>query len=139
MFLCVFMLTACVKHAPAPVDNTSLEAYFNAWQGTRYQLGGSTHQGLDCSAFVKNTYREVYRLELPRATKQQAKMGVSVRKSNLQRGDLVFFKTGWRLRHVGIYTKNGRFIHASTRRGVIESSLNERYWDKHYWKARRIY
>ena len=139
VFALMSVLAACVNHPPAPVNNASLETYFDTWQGTPYRLGGSSHQGLDCSAFVKNTYREVYRLELPRATRQQAKMGVRVRKANLQRGDLVFFKTGWRLRHVGIYTENGKFIHASTRRGVIESSLNEGYWDKHYWKARRIY
>lgn len=137
--LMVFMV-ACAGHSPPPAsDDAALAHYFDAWRGTPYRLGGQSHRGLDCSAFVKNTYREVYRLELPRETREQAKMGRRIRKANLQRGDLVFFKTGWWLRHVGIYTGNGKFIHASTSRGVMESGLNERYWKKHYWKARRIY
>ncbi len=138
--MCVSTMTACVSHAPPePAANMTLELFFEAWQGTPYRLGGQSRRGLDCSAFTKNAYRQVYRLELPRETTEQAKMGVRVRKANLRKGDLVFFKTGWFQRHVGIYTEKGKFIHASTRHGVIKSNLNDPYWEKHYWKARRIY
>ena len=140
MLASVGMISACVSYAPpVPATDMTLERYFADWQGTPYRLGGQSRRGLDCSAFTKNAYRQIYRLELPRETDQQAKMGVRVRKANLRKGDLVFFKTSWFQRHVGIYTGNGEFIHASTRKGVIKSSLKEKYWKKAYWKARRIY
>lgn len=140
IFVLISGLTACANHQPpSATDTSALQRYFNTWQGTPYRVGGQSSRGLDCSAFVQNAYREVYQLQLPRDTGEQAKMGNRIRRANLQRGDLVFFKTGWFQRHVGIYTGNNKFIHASTRRGVMESGLNEPYWKKHFWKARRIY
>ena len=65
-------------------------------------------------------------------------MGKRIRRSQLRAGDLVFFKTGWAKRHVGIYSGSGRFIHASTSKGVISSQLDSDYWRKHFWQARRV-
>jgi cell wall-associated NlpC family hydrolase len=56
----------------------------------------------------------------------------------LQTADLVFFKTGWKTRHVGIYIGEGQFLHASTSRGVMISSLDNPYWQRHYWTSRRV-
>jgi cell wall-associated NlpC family hydrolase len=53
-------------------------------------------------------------------------------------GDLIFFKTGFNSRHVGIYLKDGKFLHASTKRGVTVSKLNNIYYSKHFWKIRRV-
>ncbi|WP_301098947.1 NlpC/P60 family protein [Otariodibacter sp.] len=110
------------------------------WKGTRYVLGGTTKNGVDCSAFVQLTFRQLFGLNLPRMTKDQAKEGNKVSKSNLRPGDLVFFKTGRGPNgyHVGIYAQNGKFLHASTKGGVIYSDLNSPYWSKTYWQARRV-
>ena len=115
-----------------------LEDFYRYWQGAQYQYGGSSRSGVDCSALVATAYQDVFNKNLPRTTDAQAKVGKRVRKSKLQAGDLVFFKTGWRSRHVGIYLEDGIFMHSSTSSGVIKSSLNSKYWREHYWKSRRV-
>jgi cell wall-associated NlpC family hydrolase len=115
-----------------------LMAHYRQWHGTPYRLGGNSRRGVDCSAYVQSVYREVYRVELPRSTSDQARVGRRVGRSNLRSGDLVFFKTGWFKYHVGVYVGGERFIHASESRGVIESSLSSTYWSRKYWKARRV-
>ncbi|WP_420849928.1 NlpC/P60 family protein [Otariodibacter oris] len=119
---------------------SSLSEQQEEWKGTRYVLGGTTKNGIDCSAFVQITFRELFGLNLPRMTRDQVKEGSKVAKSDLKPGDLVFFKTGRGPNgyHVGIYAQNGKFLHASTKGGVIYSDLNSPYWSKTYWQARRV-
>ena len=57
---------------------------------------------------------------------------------NLEEGDLVFFKTSVKVRHVGIYIENGKFIHASTKEGVTISRLSDYYWKDKYSHSRRV-
>lgn len=111
---------------------------FSKWQGTPYRLGGNSKHGIDCSAFIKNVFAESFNISLPRTTKYQSEEGYLVYRDELEIGDLVFFKTGWNIRHVGIYMGNNEFIHASTSRGVITSSLDNSYWTSKYWQARRV-
>lgn len=110
------------------------------WAGTRYKLGGNSRQGVDCSGFVQLTFKQRFGIHLPRITREQAKQGKAIAKHQIQTGDLVFFKTGRGPNgyHVGIYVKDDKFLHASTKGGVIYSSLNSPYWQKTYWQARRI-
>ena len=110
------------------------------WAGTPYVLGGSGRKGVDCSGFVQTTFFDRFGIKLPRQTKDQANYGQYIDKSDIQTGDLVFFKTGRGPNgyHVGIYVKEDKFLHASTKGGVIYSSLNSDYWRKAYWQARRI-
>jgi probable lipoprotein NlpC len=115
-----------------------LRAQAERWRGVPYRLGGSSEAGVDCSAFVQITFRSKLGVDLPRTTEELAREGERVDRSELQAGDLVFFKTGFRQRHVGIYMGGKRFLHASTSRGVMTSSLNNVYWKERYWKARRI-
>jgi cell wall-associated NlpC family hydrolase len=115
-----------------------LSRHFEFWKQTPYKLGGTSKRGIDCSGFVQVTYQEIFDKNLPRSTALQVKAGHNVSRNNLKLGDLVFFRTGRRQRHVGIYVGNNRFMHASTSRGVMLSKLNSPYWVKHYWKARRI-
>lgn len=119
---------------------SSLSEHQREWKGTRYRLGGTTKRGVDCSGFTQLTFRDLFGISLPRTTSEQAKVGVKISKSELRTGDLVFFKTGRgpNGKHVGIYVKNGQFLHASTRGGVIYSDLNSPYWSKTYWQARRL-
>lgn len=117
---------------------TLLYAEYNTWKGTPYKLGGTSFSGVDCSAFVQNVYADSLSVTLPRTTKQQIVAGKKVSRSQLKIADLVFFKTSWKVRHVGIYIGDNQFLHASTSKGVIISKLDNVYWEKSYWQARRI-
>ena len=143
------VLAGCSSHrAPPPnprlSDSITVIANLNDqlanWRGTPYRYGGTSRRGLDCSAFVMMTFRDKFDLQLPRETRQQAKIGTEIDKEQLLPGDLVFFKTGSGASglHVGIYDTDDQFIHASTSRGVTRSSLNNVYWRKNFWQARRI-
>ena len=115
-----------------------LNAQHKQWKKAPYKLGGLSKKGIDCSGFVHITYKERFGISLPRTTARQAKMGTKITRQQLRAGDLVFFKTGLKVRHVGIYIENGKFLHASTSKGVMISNINNRYWKKVYWKSMRI-
>ncbi len=119
---------------------SQLQAQLNQWQGTPYRHGGLDRRGVDCSGFVWRTFRDRFDILLPRTTSAQTKLGTAISRPQLKPGDLVFFRTGSGKNglHVGIYHTDDKFIHASTRRGVICSSLKNIYWKKVYWQARRI-
>lgn len=114
-----------------------LYAQFNEWRDVKYHEGGISKKGVDCSGFVQLTYKQKFNKHIPRTTKLMSKNGKSIAVKNLRPGDLVFFKTGWKVRHVGIYVGKGEFIHASTSRGVTKSKLNNPYWSDVYWMSRR--
>nr|WP_304441025.1 NlpC/P60 family protein [Photobacterium sp. J15] len=111
---------------------------YASWKGTPYRLGGSSKQGIDCSAFVQVGYSDVFYFMLPRTTAEQAKLGQWIPLSEAREGDLVFFKTGRKVRHVGIYLGNASFLHASTSRGVMISRLDNPYWRSAFWQVRRV-
>lgn len=111
---------------------------YQDWRGTPYAWGGMSKRGVDCSGFVYLTLRDQFGTYVPRTTAQQVQTGHHIDDDELAAGDLVFFKTGSKVRHVGIYMENGKFLHASTSRGVIISRLDNVYWKEHYWHARRI-
>ena len=108
------------------------------WKGVPYKYGGMSKKGIDCSGFVLETFRTKFNIKLPRNTYRQSRTGEPVLRSDLRAGDLVFFRLGYNLRHVGIYLENDRFAHASTSKGVTLSNLKNAYWSQRYWKARRI-
>ena len=112
--------------------------------GAPYRAGGMTYSGFDCSGFVNTVFAE-NNIKLTRRSADQAKEGVGINIENVEHGDLLFFATagGKRVSHVGIVhtiTNDGeiKFIHASTSKGVIISSLEEAYWDKAFLFARRV-
>ncbi|MDW7773561.1 MAG: NlpC/P60 family protein [Desulfobulbaceae bacterium] len=116
-----------------------LYSHYNEWKSAKYRKGGMSIQGIDCSGFVHLTYRSKFGIDLPRSTDLQVKLGKKVVRSSLQAGDLVFFKTGFFQKHVGIFLENQKFMHVSTRNGVMISSLDEHYWSRKYWMAKRVY
>ena len=115
-----------------------LRAEEERWHGTPYRLGGVSEDGIDCSAFVMNVYQNVFGLPLPRTTIAQVEAGQAVSADALQAGDLIFFRTSRKTRHVGIYLGAGEFAHASTSQGVTTSRLDNTYWRRTYWTSRRI-
>lgn len=119
-------------------QQVELQAVFRRYQGTPYHYGGTSARGFDCSGFIMTAYREAFDQGLPRTTSQMLVYGQPVRREHLQPGDVVFFRIRGKEQHAGIYMGNERFIHASTSRGVIESSLNSAYWRKRYSQGRRF-
>lgn len=86
-------------------------------------------------------YKKVYHIKLQRSTDGQKKESSKVARRNLREGDLVFFssrKSRRKVAHVGIYLKDGKFVHASTSQGVIVSSLNEPYYRTHWISGGRV-
>lgn len=129
-----------LSHAKT-IDQILAEA--ETYIGTPYRYGGTTRNGIDCSAFVLSVFDSSVGLQLPRVAAAQSKEGLSIEKAQLEKGDLVFFSHGRGIAHVGIVynvDENGevKFIHASTSRGVMISSLNDSYWGPRYRFAKRI-
>ncbi|MXP56110.1 bifunctional murein DD-endopeptidase/murein LD-carboxypeptidase [Pantoea sp. Mhis] len=108
------------------------------WKGVHYLLGGTTRNGIDCSAFVQLTFKEKFGLKIPRSTFKQKDVGKRIKRNKLYPGDLVLFKMNNNDRHIGIYLGNNHFLHVSTSNGVMISSLNNNYWKLHYRTARRL-
>lgn len=111
------------------------------WLGTPYRWGNDTPKvGTDCSGFTRRLYAEVFRVPLPRVSRDQFRIGESVSRRDLAPGDLVFFDTadGGRVNHVGVYVGGDRFAHASSSTGVVYADLNSRYYSRAYRGARRI-
>ncbi len=109
--------------------------------GCPYVYGGSSPSGFDCSGFVTYVVNH-FGFSVSRTASGQMDNGVAVSRSQLQPGDLVFFNSGnssKRATHVGIYTGNGQFVHASTSTtGVIVSDLNSSYYSRTYVGACRL-
>lgn len=122
--------------APALIRQALLDEH-KRWVGTPYVLGGESQRGIDCSALVQQVFDEAFAVELPRTTSGQVLEGRRVERDELNPGDLVFFRPPGPYRHVGVYVGKGRFLHASSSQGVILSRLDNVYWNRYYWQARR--
>jgi lipoprotein Spr len=111
--------------------------------GSRYKSGGITDEGFDCSGLMFNIFN-LYNIKLPRSSFEQSKIGAVIEKKNIQKGDLIFFKTNGRnqINHVGmvveIFEDEIKFIHSSTSSGVIISSTKEPYYQKSFAQVNRV-
>ncbi|WP_350286245.1 C40 family peptidase [uncultured Croceitalea sp.] len=135
------------KREPKTDENPIAEEVIESalkFTGVRYRFGGTTKKGMDCSGLVYVALKE-NDIPFPRISHQMANEGKKVRVSEVQKGDLLFFKThkrGKNINHVGLIVEvDGdeiKFIHSTTSRGVIVSSLREGYWNSAFVKATRI-
>lgn len=108
---------------------------------TPYKYGGNSKNGIDCSAFTQTVFNSALDISLERSASQQYHEGEEIHsKDDLEFGDLIFFNTRRRVKpgHVGIYIGDHLFAHASTKFGVIVSSLDDAYYSKRYMGGRRI-
>ena len=136
---------------PIAINTTKASKKVNAvvksalrYTGTRYRFGGSTKKGMDCSGLVYTALLE-NDITFPRVSYHMAEQGKKIGLRQVQKGDLLFFKTAKtrrRVNHVGMVvkvdSKGIQFIHSTSSRGVIVSSLKEGYWNSAFVKATRI-
>ncbi|CAA6816329.1 MAG: Putative secreted protein [uncultured Sulfurovum sp.] len=121
----------------------SIENKAKSFLGVPYVWGATGPSKFDCSGFTQWVYRDVG-INIPRVSRQQARVGQFVSYANLQRGDMVFFdtkkkRTG-RVSHVGIYLGNGDFIHASSAgKSVVIYNFNQKkFYKKRFLWGRRV-
>uniref|UniRef100_UPI00404B9C0A C40 family peptidase n=1 Tax=Flavobacterium sp. TaxID=239 RepID=UPI00404B9C0A len=114
------------------------------FEGTKYKYGGTTSKGMDCSGLVYTSFLN-NEISLPRSSYDMAQYGEKIKNNkDYQVGDLIFFITGngKRINHVGLITEitddDVLFIHSSTQKGVIISSLSEAYYQKTFVQVNRV-
>ena len=111
--------------------------------GVSYRGGGTSKAGMDCSGMVTAVFN-IFGMKLPRSSNEMARVGEKLRKDEIKKGDLVFFRTNGRdtINHVGLVieadSEEIKFIHSSTQKGVIISSTKEPYYQKTFAQANRV-
>lgn len=162
--LLLLWLAGCAAERPKPPawkpvrpSQAALKQALRAYLGTPYRYGGTSPSGVDCSGLVLKVYEEAG-IQLPRTAEKQFQAGEEVSLKELRYGDVLFFnhycqhepsfsfasiitdiftKRNARPCHNGIYIGQGRFIHASPRRGVCVSNLEHETWRRSLIGARR--
>lgn len=112
--------------------------------GAGYHTGGTNpNTGFDCSGLMFSTFRK-FDITLPRSSNDMSKIGRKLDEDEIQKGDLIFFRTNGRsvINHVGMVTEVNdeeiKFIHSSTQKGVIISSTKEPYYGRTFAQCNRI-
>ncbi len=133
--LVAIQFAVCSSMAEAELVETG-ERYL----GTPYQYGGNApEQGFDPSGFVQYVTRQTWDAPLPRTVREQWKQGESVERTELERGDLIFFGVSTTPTHVAIYAGNDTILHVTQSKGVITTKLStSAYWNPRYLGAKRI-
>ncbi|WP_127132589.1 C40 family peptidase [Pseudoflavitalea rhizosphaerae] len=122
------------------ITDGKLFDFIESWYGTKYRYGGNDRSGIDCSAFSQNFISSLYNVGVPRTSASQYENSKRISKSELQEGDLVFFKTSRKkaISHVGVYLRNNKFVHASTSSGVVINDLNDVYYVRTFAGCGRV-
>ena len=128
-------------------DNVSVESQVEEdakrLLGIKYVWGATGPYKYDCSGFTQKVYRDAG-INIPRVSRDQARVGQYVSFDNLQKGDMVFFDTNkkrtGKVSHVGIYLGDGNFIHASSAaKKVVIFNFNEKtFYKKRFLWGRRV-
>jgi lipoprotein Spr len=121
-------------------ENLELLKTVDEWMGAPYEWGGCSERGVDCSCLVQSIYAEVYGLNLNRTVRTLLRDRLkTVAPGELREGDLLFFdmKDQGDISHVGIYLKNGAFVHASSSRGVMLNRLKQPFYRNRLARAAR--
>ncbi|NWL88997.1 MULTISPECIES: C40 family peptidase [unclassified Paenibacillus] len=127
-------------------NRDELVAYAKKFMGVPYEFGAKPYEEskkFDCSSFTQHVFKQ-FGESLPRLARDQAQLGSSVTRDELQKGDLIFFSVPGRFEndkivgHVGIYIGNGQMIHTWGDPGVQISSVDSGYWKEHLLSMRRV-
>jgi hypothetical protein len=125
---------------PAAVAD-ALVSEARTWLGVPYKYGGHSHDGADCSGFLMEVYKNAVDVSIPRTTKDQRDYCLEVDRDNISVGDIIFFSSkssSGKIAHVGMYVGDGRMIHASSSRGVVEDNLDLKYYIDHFRSVGRV-
>jgi len=111
-------------------QTSSISDFIKEWINVPYRFGGTTKNGIDCSAFVQKLYSAVFSMDIPRTCYYQFQSTERVGLSDLKIGDLLFFTSrlspsGW---HVGVYLGDSVFVHAANRKDNIKISYLDSYY-----------
>jgi murein DD-endopeptidase len=147
--LLVLLLAGCASTAPhgpasspaiVPATGAALAGHALAQLGRPYRYGGSGPEAFDCSGLVRFVHRQLG-IAVPRTTEDQFRAAQPVPLERIAAGDLLFFRIhGKGVAHVGIYTGDGRFVHApQTGRPVEVRPLADAYYQSHLLGAGRLY
>ena len=124
---------------------SKLQEIANSYKGVSYKAGGSTKKGMDCSGLVNTSFKQIG-IQLPRSSSAISTKGKEIDLNDVKVGDLLFFdiaRLKGEINHVGLVTSVDKneilFIHSTTSKGVIISSINEPYWKKEFVKAKRVF
>ncbi|MFI8687538.1 S-layer homology domain-containing protein [Rossellomorea sp. NPDC077527] len=137
-FMLFFSLASQVS-ASESGDGDKVTSIAMQYQGVPYKWGGTTPSGFDCSGFILYVFDQIG-MDLPHGSADQFNIGTSVSKSNLQPGDLVFFKNTYKqgISHTGIYIGNDQFISAANSGVKVDSINDPYYWGAKYAGAKRV-
>jgi len=128
-----------VSQQKAKTEGGAAVATALSYRGVRYRYAGMTSRGMDCSGLISRVLM-AHGLRAPHSSRALFNLGRAVRYNELRQGDLLFFTTRRRgISHVGMYVGDGKFVHSSTGRGVVISSLSEGYYAKRMVGARRVF
>jgi cell wall-associated NlpC family hydrolase len=130
------------QYTSTKVDSLIQHAY--TFLGNRYRRGGAGKRGFDCSGYTMTVFKN-FDIKLPHTSAGQGLMGIEISRTNIKKGDLIFFRGRGRRKsigHVGIViSEKGqpvRFIHSSTSEGVRIDRMEFEYYRKRYIKTVRI-
>ena len=134
-------LDAATRPAPSRpgIDGYELAGAALALRGTPYRNGGADPKGFDCSGFTQYVFSQ-YGLSLPRAVREQYRVGTTIKTEDLAPGDILFFSTtAPGPSHVAIAVGGDQFVHAPSSTGVVRvEHLSSSYWSPRYLGARRV-
>jgi len=134
-----FILEKYSKLLGENVHNADLYQFIDEWYATPHCVGGKTKSCIDCSGFSSVLYQQIYNTKISGSSATIYTKCFEIDESKLREGDFVFFKINQsKISHVGIYLANRKFVHASTSKGVIISSLDEAYYKKWFYKYGRL-
>jgi cell wall-associated NlpC family hydrolase len=123
------------------IPPSRLSSIIDSYIGVPYRYGGTSRKGIDCSGLVFLVFKELAHAKMPRSSRQLARLGRPVNRGGAKPGDLVFFRGGMfnGINHVGIMVGQDRFAHASTKKGVMYSRLDEEYFTNHFAFIKRVF
>ena len=121
------------------IANKKLYSFIDEWYGVPYQYAGKTKKGVDCSGLTSILLKEVYIKNISGSSESIYDQCEHITKGELKEGDLVFFKINTKdVSHIGVYLQNNKFVHATTKAGVMIDDLDEDYYKKYFEGAGRV-